>query len=75
MLGGSHTTAYLVAVASVLSFFVSLVLHELGHALVARRSGLQVAGIDLWALGGITRMRASRATPARSSASPPPDRS
>ncbi len=58
-LGGSRTTAYLVAVASVLSFFVSLVLHELGHALVARRSGLQVAGIDLWALGGITRTEES----------------
>ncbi|HWF33331.1 MAG TPA: site-2 protease family protein [Solirubrobacteraceae bacterium] len=54
-LGGSRTTAYLVAVASVLSFFASLVLHELGHALVARRSGLRVAGIDLWALGGTTR--------------------
>jgi Zn-dependent protease len=55
VLGGSQTTAYLVTVASVLSFFVSLVLHELGHALVARRNGLQVLGIELWALGGITR--------------------
>src|SRR6478672_9320019 len=55
-LGGSRTTAYLVAVASVLSFFTSLVMHELGHALVARRSGLTVAGIDLWALGGVTRI-------------------
>ncbi len=54
-LGGSRTTAYLVTVASVLSFFLSLVLHELGHALVARRNGLQVLGIELWALGGITR--------------------
>jgi Zn-dependent protease len=54
-LGGSNTTAYLVAVASVLSFFASIILHELGHALVARRSGLRVAGIDLWALGGNTR--------------------
>jgi Zn-dependent protease/CBS domain-containing protein len=54
-LGGSRTTAYLVAVASVLSFFASLILHELGHALQARRDGLEVAGIDLWALGGITR--------------------
>jgi Zn-dependent protease len=59
-LGGSPTTAYLVAVASVISFFVSLVLHELGHALVARRSGLRVAGIDLWALGGITRTEESK---------------
>src|SRR5271168_3867169 len=56
VLGGSRTTAYVIAVASVLSFFVSVILHELGHALVARRNGLNVAGIDLWALGGITRV-------------------
>jgi Zn-dependent protease len=55
LLGGSRTTAYLVAVASVLSFFASIVLHELGHAFVARRNGLTVAGIELWAFGGITR--------------------
>jgi Zn-dependent protease len=55
VLGGSRTTAYLVAVASVLSLFASLILHELGHALVARRNGMTVAGIDLWAFGGITR--------------------
>src|SRR5205823_7788610 len=55
MLGGSRTTAYLVAVASVLSFFASWIMHELGHALVARRNGLPVAGIDLWAFGGMTR--------------------
>jgi Zn-dependent protease len=60
MLGGSQTTAYLVAVASVLSFFASLILHELGHALVARRNGLTVAGIDLWAFGGITRTSESQ---------------
>jgi Zn-dependent protease len=55
VLGSSHTTSYLVTVAIVLSFFVSLILHELGHALVARRNGLKVAGIELWAFGGITR--------------------
>jgi Zn-dependent protease len=60
VLGGSRTTAYLVAVASVLSFFASVILHELGHALVARRNGLTVAGIDLWAFGGMTRASESR---------------
>ena len=63
VLGGSQTTAYLVAVAVVLSFFVSVILHELGHALVARRNGLSVAGIDLWAFGGLTRMREMASTP------------
>jgi Zn-dependent protease/CBS domain-containing protein len=59
LLGGSRTTAYLLAVASVLSFFISVILHELGHALVARRNGLTVTGIDLWAFGGITRVSES----------------
>jgi Zn-dependent protease/CBS domain-containing protein len=63
VLHGSQTTAYLVAVAVVLSFFVSVILHELGHALVARRNGLSVAGIDLWAFGGLTRMRELASTP------------
>lgn len=60
VLGGSETTAYLVAVAVVLSFFASVILHELGHALVARRNGLTVLGIDLWALGGLTRSEPAR---------------
>jgi Zn-dependent protease len=63
MLGGSETTAYLVAVAVVLSFFASVILHELGHALAARHNGLSVAGIDLWAFGGLTRMRELPRTP------------
>ena len=62
-IGGSQTTAYLVTVASVLSFFVSIVLHELGHAFVARRNGLQVLGIELWMLGGLTRTSGEVTTP------------
>jgi len=55
-LGASSTTGYLVAVAAVLLFFVSLVLHELGHALVARREGVGISGIDLWLLGGVAKL-------------------
>ncbi len=55
-LGGSVTQAYLVAVAAVFLFFVSLVLHELGHALVARREGIGISGIDLWFFGGVAKL-------------------
>ncbi len=56
MLGGSTTEGYLVALAGVLLFFASIVLHELGHALVARRLGIGISGIDLWFFGGIAKM-------------------
>ena len=65
MLGGSRTTAYLVAVAGALGYFVSLILHELGHALVARRLGIPVMGIDLWFFGGMTRSRPRAGDPGR----------
>jgi len=56
VLGGSQTTAYAVAVAGALGYFASLVLHELGHALAARRLGIPIVGIDLWFFGGLSQM-------------------
>jgi Zn-dependent protease/CBS domain-containing protein len=56
VLSGSVTEAYVVAVCAVVLFFVSLILHELGHALVARRLGIGISGIDLWFFGGVARM-------------------
>jgi Zn-dependent protease len=52
----SQTVAYALAVAGALLFFVSLVLHELGHAIVARRNGIEIAGIELWFFGGLAKM-------------------
>jgi len=63
VLGGSDTEAYLVAVSGALLFFVSLVAHELGHALVARRSGISVVGIDLWFFGGLAKLSRDSRTP------------
>jgi Zn-dependent protease len=40
----------------VLLFFASVILHELGHALAAQRSGIQVTGIDLWFFGGVAKL-------------------
>ena len=52
----SPTAAYALAVAAALLFFVSLVAHELGHALAGRRFGIKTEGIELWLLGGVARL-------------------
>jgi Zn-dependent protease len=52
----SQATAYALAVAAALLFFASLLAHELGHALAARRFGIQTQGIELWLLGGVARL-------------------
>ena len=54
--GISDTGAFLLATASALLFFASILLHELGHAWVAIRNRIPIAGIDLWLFGGIARM-------------------
>jgi len=49
--------AYALGLASALLLFASILAHEFGHALVARRHGIEVEEIDLWLLGGVSRMR------------------
>src|SRR5918998_1061086 len=44
-------------------FLASLLAHELGHAVVARRAGLRVRGITLWLLGGVAQLEDEPATP------------
>ena len=49
-------STYLLATASALIFFLSIVLHELGHAVVAIRNKIGISGIDLWMFGGVAKM-------------------
>ncbi len=44
-------------------FLGSLLAHELGHAVVARRVGLRVHGITLWLLGGVAQLGDEPASP------------
>jgi Zn-dependent protease len=44
-------------------FFLSLLAHELAHAVQARREGLVVEGITLWLLGGVAQLRGEARTP------------
>lgn len=45
------------------AFFASILAHEFGHAMVARRYGVRTQSIDLWALGGVARLDRESPTP------------
>lgn len=51
------------AAVAALAFFASILLHELGHALVARREGVAIDGITLWLFGGVARLRGRLPSP------------
>src|SRR5215203_2944086 len=55
-LDASDQVAFAVALVAAALFFGSILLHELGHALVARREGIEVTGIDLFLFGGVMKM-------------------
>ncbi|MBS1869484.1 MAG: site-2 protease family protein [Actinobacteria bacterium] len=63
--GHGNGTYAAMAVVAALLLFLSLGLHELGHALVARREGMQIDGITLWLLGGVARFGGGRFPSAR----------
>ncbi|MFL5863411.1 MAG: site-2 protease family protein [Solirubrobacteraceae bacterium] len=62
-LHSSDGVGYATTVISVLLLFGSLIVHELGHALVARRQGIEVKKIDLFLFGGLTQMSRDAASP------------
>jgi Zn-dependent protease len=59
------TTRYLVAAAFVVLLYVSVLVHELSHSLVARGYGLPVRRIVLWPLGGVSEIDREAPTPVR----------
>jgi Zn-dependent protease/predicted transcriptional regulator len=51
-----ETTYWMMGLAGALGLFVSILLHELGHSLVAQRYGLPIEGITLFIFGGVAEM-------------------
>jgi Zn-dependent protease len=45
------------------AFVLSLLAHELTHAQIARRNGVQVQDITLWLFGGVARLRGEAPSP------------
>ena len=57
VLPGETATFYTVlGIIAMLGMFVSLILHELSHSLVARSYGLKVGGITLFIFGGVAEL-------------------
>ena len=53
----SKGTYIAMAVVAAVVFFASLLLHELGHAIQARREGVEIEGITLWLFGGVAQFK------------------
>lgn len=61
--GVSPAVSYTLGFASALLLFASILAHEFGHAIVARRHGIEIEEIDLWLLGGVSKMRGEAKRP------------
>jgi Zn-dependent protease/CBS domain-containing protein len=58
-----RVTYWWMGVGGALGLFLSLVLHELSHSLVARRHGIPIRGITLFIFGGVAEMDGEPSTP------------
>lgn len=52
----SQAVVWGIAIATSVLFFITLLLHELAHSLVAKSRGLKVRAITLFALGGVSQI-------------------
>jgi len=50
------TIAFGMGTLAAVGLFVGVVLHELGHSLVARRYGIEIQSIRLWLFGGVAQL-------------------
>ncbi|EEP71108.1 peptidase M50 [Micromonospora sp. ATCC 39149] len=58
------TWAYVLAgLSAAVVFFLGLLAHEVSHAVVAKRNGLEVSGITLWLFGGVAELRGEARDP------------
>jgi Zn-dependent protease/CBS domain-containing protein len=60
--GYTTSAYYTAAIVGGVVFYACLLAHELAHAVVARRRGIEVEGIVLWLLGGVSKLKGEPTT-------------
>lgn len=55
--GLAESTHLVMAFVAAALFFLSVLLHELGHAFQARREHIEIDGITLWLFGGVATLK------------------
>jgi Zn-dependent protease len=61
--GSSKAAYWIAAIATSVVFFVTLLAHELAHAVAAKHYGMPVRSITLWLMGGMTDLAEEPPTP------------
>jgi Zn-dependent protease len=61
--GLPHGTYIAMGIVAATLFLVSILLHELGHSLVALREGIEVDSITLWLFGGVSQFKGRYKSP------------
>ena len=56
VLTATPTVSFGLGTVAAVGLFLGVVLHELGHSLVARRYGVEISSIRLWIFGGIAQL-------------------
>lgn len=60
----SPVVHWIAAIVTAVVFLASLLAHEVAHAVVAIRNGLEVEGITLWLFGGVAKLGSEAQDPA-----------
>ena len=61
--GLSLQTYWWMGVIGAIGLFISIIIHEFSHALIARKYGLKIKGITLFIFGGVAEMQDEPSTP------------
>jgi len=61
--GLSTQTYWIMGIVGAIGLFLSIIVHEMSHSLVARQFGIPIKGITLFVFGGVAEMKEEPASP------------